>query len=107
MLRDSNLASAFTSAGRNVYATTCSRWCSVRRIMGPPYPGNYGWKYHPWVREILDSKATYNVTLKSAQGGFTEIGINRALWHIDVNKKDVLYVLPTATNAGDLSLIHI
>lgn len=103
MFQDSNLASAFTSAGRNVYATTCSRWSSVRRIMGPPYPGNYGWKYHPWVREILDSKATYNVTLKSAQGGFTEIGINRALWHIDVNKKDVLYVLPTATNAGDFS----
>ena len=52
---------------------------------------------------ILDSNATYNVTLKSAQGGFTEIAINRSLWHIDINKRDVLYVLPTATNAGDFS----
>lgn len=103
MFNDDGLANAFKSAGDSVFATTCSRWSSRRRIMGPPYAGNYGWKYHPWVKGILDSKATFNVTLKSAQGGFTEIAINRALWHIDINKRDVLYVLPTATNAGDFS----
>jgi len=94
---------AVRSAGDSVFATTCSRWSSRRRVMGPPYPGNYGWKYHPWVKDILDSKATFNVTLKSAQGGFTEIAINRALWNIDIRKRDVLYVLPTATNASDFS----
>jgi len=71
--------------------------------MGQPFPGKYGWKYHPWVREILDSKAEFNVMLKSAQAGLTEVGINRALYTIDVCKRDVLYVLPTATNAADFS----
>jgi hypothetical protein len=71
--------------------------------MGPPFEGPYGWKYHPWVREILDSQAGYNVTLKAAQTGFTEVGINRALFTVDVCKRDVLYVLPTATNAADFS----
>jgi len=94
---------ALLSANDSVAATTCARWSSRRRIMGSPYPGKYGWKYHPWVREILDSKATFNVTLKSAQGGFTEVAINRALWTIDIRKRDVLYVLPTATNASDFS----
>lgn len=41
--------------------------------------------------------------MKSAQMGVTEVGINRALWTVDVRKKDVLYVLPTQINAGDFS----
>lgn len=55
------------------------------------------------MREILDSKAEFNVTLKAAQMGFTEIGICRALYTVDVCKRDVLYVLPTSTNAADFS----
>lgn len=43
------------------------------------------------------------MTLKSAQAGLTEVGINRALYTIDVCKRDVLYVLPTSTNASDFS----
>src|SRR5690242_12494051 len=82
---------------------SCSRWSAHRRVMGSPFPGPYGWKYHPWVKEILDSKAPFNVTLKSAQSGFTEVGINRAFYTLDVAKRDVLYVLPTATNATDFS----
>lgn len=71
--------------------------------MGNPFPGPYSWKYHPWVREILDSKAPFNVTLKAAQMGFTEVGINKALFTVDVCKRDVLYILPTALNAADFS----
>lgn len=83
--------------------SSCSRWSSHRRVMGHPFPGAYSWKHHPWVREILDSKASFNVTLKAAQMGFTEVGINRALYTVDVCKRDVLYVLPTALNAADFS----
>lgn len=82
---------------------SCSRWSAKRRIMGAPFPGPYSWKYHPWVKEILDSKAPFNVTLKSAQAGFTEVGINRAFYTLDVCKRDVLYVLPTLGNATDFS----
>ena len=71
--------------------------------MGTPYAGPYGWKYHPWVKEILDSEATLNVTLKSAQAGLTEVAINRALWTIDTRQLNVLYVLPTKGNASDFS----
>jgi hypothetical protein len=82
---------------------SCSAWSTRRRIMGHPFPGPYSWRYHPWVREILDAKAEYVVTLKSAQGGWTEAAINKALYTIDVCKRDVLYVLPTASNAQDFS----
>jgi len=83
--------------------TTCSRWSAKRRVMGEPFPGPYGWKYHPWVREILDSPAPFNYAMKAAQLGVTEVAINRALYVIDRLHRDVLYVLPTATNASDFS----
>jgi hypothetical protein len=71
--------------------------------MGAPFPGQYGWKYHPWVREILDSQASFNYAMKAAQMGITEVAINRALFVIDRLHRDVLYVLPTALNASDFS----
>lgn len=82
---------------------TCSRWSSKRRVMSAPFPGPYGWKYHPWVREILDSQAPFNYAMKAAQLGITEVAINRALFVIDRLHRDVLYVLPTALNASDFS----
>lgn len=82
---------------------TCSRWSAKRRVMGAPFPGPYGWRYHPWVREILDSQAPFNYAMKAAQMGVTEVAINRALFVIDRLCRDVLYVLPTALNAGDFS----
>jgi len=82
---------------------SCSAWSAKRRIMGNPFPGPYSTKYHPWMREILDAKSEFVVTLKSAQGGFSEGAINKALYTIDVCKRDVLYVLPTASNAQDFS----
>ena len=41
--------------------------------------------------------------MKAAQMGLTEVGINRAFYILDVLKRDVLYVLPTAINATDFS----
>lgn len=83
--------------------TSCSRWAANRRVMGAPFPGPYSWKYHPWVREILDSEAAFNYAMKAAQIGLTEVAINRAFYVLDVLKRDVLYVLPTALNARDFS----
>lgn len=81
----------------------CSRWASHRRIMGGDFAGPYGYKYHPWVREIHDSRASFNTAMKAAQMGITEVAINIAFYMIDVLKKDVLYVLPTEKNAGDFA----
>jgi len=83
--------------------TSCSRWSVYRRVMGEPFPGPYSYKYHPWAREISDSVAPFNSTMKGAQLGITEVAINRAFYTIDVLKRDVLYVLPTAINAADFS----
>jgi hypothetical protein len=83
--------------------TTCSRWAEHRRVMGEPLPGPYRFLHHPWCQEIHDSTAVFNTTMKAAQMGMTEIAINRAFYTIDVLKKDVLYVLPTAINASDFA----
>jgi len=83
--------------------STCSRWAEHRRIMGEPLPGPYSFTHHPWCREIHDSKAVFNTTMKAAQMGMTEIAINRAFFTVDVLKHDVLYVLPTAINASDFA----
>ncbi len=71
--------------------------------MGNPFPGPYSFRYHPWCRELHDSKAQWNVSMKSAQAGFTEVGINITLYTIDVLKQNVLYVLPTLGEASDFS----
>ncbi|MFA5345376.1 MAG: terminase gpA endonuclease subunit [Candidatus Omnitrophota bacterium] len=71
--------------------------------MGEPFPGPYSYKYHPWCREISDSTAPFNSTMKGAQLGITEVAINRAFYTIDILRRDVLYVLPTAINAADFS----
>ena len=81
----------------------CSRWVQHRRVMGEPFPGNYSFKYHPWCEEIHDSSASFNTIMKAAQLGLTEVAINRSFYTIDVLKRDVLYVLPTALNASDFS----
>jgi len=86
-----------------ITVTVPSRWAEKRRIMGPPFPGPYTFKYHPWCRGLHDSKASWNVSLKSAQAGFTEVGINMALYAVDVLKTNVLYVLPTLAEASDFS----
>jgi len=90
-------------SGQTRTLTSCSRWSAKRRIMGQPFPGSYGWKYHPWVKDILDSNALFNYVMKGAQLGVTEVAINRALYVLDWLRRDVLYVLPTALNAGDFS----
>ena len=71
--------------------------------MGGTFPGPYGFEYHPWAREPHDSIASFNVSMKAAQMGLTEVGINRAFYTLDALKRDVLYVLPTAINATDFS----
>ena len=83
--------------------STCSRWVTHRRVMGAPFEGPFSFKYHPWCREIHDTRAGFNTIMKAAQLGITEVAINVAFFTVDVLKRDVLYVLPTALNASDFS----
>lgn len=74
--------------------TDASRWASKYRVMSHPYPGPWTFKWHPWLREMHDSRYPSNIGQKSAQVGFTEAVLNICFYFIDVRKMDVLYVLP-------------
>jgi hypothetical protein len=51
-----------------------------------------------------DSEAYKNVGQKSAQGGFTEVCIDRTFFMIDIRRTDCLYVLPNKSpDASDFS----
>jgi hypothetical protein len=82
----------------------CSRWALEYRVMGAPYPGRWSFDHHPWTRAMHDSQAQFNVGMKAAQMGFTEVVLNVCFYTIDILKQDVLYVLPNQQpDAADFS----
>jgi hypothetical protein len=72
-------------------------------MMPKPFEGPWGWKHHPWLKEMHDSKAEKNVGQKAAQMGFTEWALNMTFFKIDVEGVSCLYILPTDGNAGEFS----
>lgn len=48
------------------------------------------------MRGMHDSKSESTIGQKAAQMGFTEWALNVAFYYLDIEKKDVLYVLPNA-----------
>lgn len=83
---------------------TPSKWAESYRVMGSPYAGPWTFKRHPWLREMHDSTADYNVGQKAAQMGFTENVLNICFFYIDIFNIDCLYVLPAKTpDASDFS----
>lgn len=82
---------------------TCTEWAKRFRVMGKPFPGPYDTKYHPWVKEMMDWDGSW-VGPKSSQMGYTEVALNRTFFSIDINKVDVIYLLPKADpDASDFS----
>ncbi len=56
--------------------------------------GPWSFKYFPWLREMHDSKAEYNVAQKAAQMGVSEMALNVTFHAIDILVKNCMYVLP-------------
>lgn len=73
---------------------TASKWAEKYRVMGKPIPGKWTFKYHPWLREMHDSKAPINIGKKSAQAGYTETILNDTFFHMDVEGENCMYILP-------------
>lgn len=71
--------------------------------MGKPYPGQWSFDHHPWLKAMHDSTAELNVGQKGAQVGYTELLLNWTFFNIDIHGESVLYILPTDDNAGDFS----
>jgi len=98
------LAETIINGLRRKAVKSASRWAEEYRIMGPPLPGLWRFVYHPWLREIHDTKSQEVVILKAAQMGFTEALMNISFYNLDILRKNVLYVLPTKTpDASDFS----
>jgi hypothetical protein len=83
-------AETLTEGIRSRTLTSCSRWAEHRRVMGAPFNGPYGFKYHPWCREIHDSKAAWTVAMKAAQLGDRDGNQPRVLHTLDQSKRTSL-----------------
>jgi len=84
--------------------TSCSKWASSYRMMGPPFPGLWTPKYHPWTLDMHNATEPFCIGQKSAQMGYTETMLNIAFFKMDIKRQSVLYVLPSKTpDASDFS----
>lgn len=93
------------SSGLSRYSiASCSEWAVRYRVMGKPFPGQWSWDHHPWLKQMHDDPSELIVGQKSAQMGFSECALNRTFYSIDIHGKSVLYILPATTpDAKDFS----
>ncbi len=83
--------------------TTCSRWACEYRRLGSD---NMLWRFDrfPWLRDMHDCNEEMIVGMKAAQMGYTETGLNKTFFTMDIKGKNVLYVLPVLKpDAADFS----
>jgi len=83
--------------------TSCADWAIQYRVVGMPFPGQWTFRHHPWLKAMHDSTAPLNVGQKAAQMGYTELLLNWSFYTIDVLRESVLYILPTDSDASDFS----
>lgn len=104
-----DLAAKFKGSLNRHSITTASRWATEYRIMGgKDFAGPWSFKHHPWLKEMHDSPAPYNIGQKAAQLGYTEAMLNISLFQLDVMGRDVLYILPnTKPVATDFSMSRV
>ena len=83
-----------------------TRWAKHMRMIPNPVTLEmepFSTKYHPWMKEMLDSKATFNYVMKGTQLGISELALLIALFTVAIRKTNALYVLPTTIIAGNFS----
>lgn len=98
-----DFVATFVAGLNRASIVTCSQWATKYRVMNEPFPGPMSYIYHPWLIDIQDSKSLERVGQKAAQMGYTEAAINLTFYSMDILGKDVLYLLPTSTDASDFS----
>lgn len=107
LLRD--LGEKFRGSLNRHSVTTPSRWATEYRVMGgKEFSGPWQFKHFPWLKAMHDSTAPYNVGQKAAQLGYTEAMLNISFFHLDINHRDVLYLLPNSRPvAADFSVTRV
>ena len=78
----------------------CSKWAETYRVVkGKPWRHDrYG-----WLRDLQDAESRLVIGQKAAQIGYTEAALNKTFYSIDIRSIDVLYVLPSESDASDFS----
>lgn len=66
-------------------------------MMGPPIPGMWTFKYHPWLRGMHDATENFCIGQKAAQLGYTEALLNITFYKVDIKRENCMYVLPAKT----------
>lgn len=86
-----------------------AKWAEMYRVMAND-DGNivknepWSFRYRPWLKGMHLSQNKRNVGQKAAQMGYTETLLNLAFYAIDVQGRNVLYVLPNKNpECGDFS----
>ncbi len=83
--------------------TTCARWAEHRIWMPKPHDGPLKFDKFPWQPTILNCNEPMVSVMKAAQMGFSVTGLIKALFKVEQEREDVLYVLPTRDLAGDFA----
>lgn len=94
------MAQRISSGLRRKSIINCAKWAEAYRVIkGEPW----GFKYHPWLREMHECDAQLAIGQKAAQLGYTEWALNTTFYKIDLCATDCLYVLPTKGDASTFS----
>lgn len=83
--------------------TDCARWAEQYRVMGQPFPGPWQWDHHPWLYDMHIAEGERLIGMKAAQMGFTQWALNKTFYAMDVHGLNVLYILPSESDASDFS----
>lgn len=84
-------------------STTTSKWSENYVILGKPKPGPHTFYWHPWQREMMDCTTNWSGR-KAAQMGYSHVALCKAISANDIQKIDVLYLLPKRSpDAADFS----
>jgi hypothetical protein len=83
--------------------TNCAKWAERYRKMGAPFPGPWGWDFHPWLYEMHLADSSRVIGQKSAQMGYSEWLLNMTFYAMDIEGVSVLYILPSDGDASDFS----
>jgi hypothetical protein len=82
---------------------SCARWAQNKICMPKPHEGPIDWAKFPWQPTILNCDEAMVSVMKAAQMGFSVTGLIKALYKVDQEREDVLYVLPTRDLASDFA----
>lgn len=79
-------------------------WAEARRVLNGEA---FSLEEHPFLRELYEWNGEYLVIKKGSQLGVTELGLNRAIWFAATGKGNVIYTMPTDSDAVEFTNMRL